>query len=86
MKKYTLKLDVQGYELEVLRGNNILSKIKYIIIEIAENQFYKNQEISNSIINYLDQKNFKVLKSCNHFKIKEIDYSQKDFLFVNKLF
>ena len=68
-----------------MRGaNEILSRIKYIIIEIAENQFYKDQETNNSIINYLNQKNFEILKSCNHFKIEEINYSQKDFLFVNR--
>ena len=84
-KNILIKLDVQGYELEVLRGaNEILSRIKYIIIEIAENQFYKDQETNNSIINYLNQKNFEILKSCNHFKIEEINYSQKDFLFVNR--
>lgn len=82
-----LKLDVQGYELEVLLGaDKILSRIKYIIIEIAESQFYKDQQINNSIINYLNKKNFEVLKSCNHFKIKKINYSQKDFLFVNRYF
>lgn len=80
-----IKLDVQGYELEVLFGaNKLLSRIKYIIIEIAENQFYKDQKIGNTIINYLNKNNFEILKSCNHFKIEEINYSQKDFLFVNR--
>ena len=79
-----LKLDVQGYELEVLRGSsNILQKIKYIIIEIPENQLYINQDTGNSILNYLQKHNFKILKSCNLFNIKKINYSQKDFLLVN---
>ena len=81
-----LKLDVQGYELEVLKGAvNILPKIKYIITEVAENQFYKNQVIENVIIKYLNDKNFKIMKFTNIFKIENTNYIQKDVLLVNKL-
>ena len=80
-----LKLDVQGYELEVLKGSStILKKIKYIIIEIPDKQLYVKQDIGNSILNYLEIHNFKILKSCNLYNIKSINYSQKDFLLVNK--
>jgi FkbM family methyltransferase len=81
-----LKLDVQGYELEVLKGAvNILPKIKYIITEVAENQFYKNQVTENVIIKYLNDKNFKIMKFTNIFKIENTNYIQKDVLLVNKL-
>ena len=81
-----LKLDVQGYELEVLKKElNILPKIKYIITEVAENQFYKNQVTENVIIKYLNDKNFKIMKFTNIFKIENTNYIQKDVLLVNKL-
>lgn len=81
-----LKLDVQGYELEVLKGaENLLPKIKYIITEVAENQLYKNQVIENNVINYLNERNFQIIKSANIFKIKNTNYVQKDILLINKL-
>ena len=82
-----LKLDVQGYELEVLKGaNKLLSKIKYIIIEIVDSEFYHNQVIGSDILDYLTKNNYKILKSCNEFNIKRINYSQRDVLLVNKSF
>ncbi len=81
-----LKLDVQGYELEVLKGlQNLLPKIKYIITEVAENQLYKDQVTENDILNYLKERNFQIIKSTNIFKIKNTNYVQKDVLLVNRL-
>tara|TARA_B100000945_G_C20347810_1_gene580664 strand:+ start:411 stop:1157 length:747 start_codon:yes stop_codon:yes gene_type:complete len=81
-----LKLDVQGYEFEVLKGaENLLPKIKYIITEVAKNQIYKNQVAENIVIKYLKERNFEIIKTANLFKIKNTNYLQKDILFINKL-
>ena len=39
-----MKIDVQGYEYQVLKGaSKILDKINYIIIELSSNKIYKKQ-------------------------------------------
>jgi|TARA_Y100000389_G_scaffold154364_1_gene154869 FkbM family methyltransferase len=79
-----VKIDVQGYELEVLKGSlGILKKIKYILIEVSENEIYKNQALSSDIINFLKQKNFSILRENKSTKIKKTNLIQKDILLIN---
>jgi FkbM family methyltransferase len=80
------KIDVQGYELKVLKGaDTLLKKIKYLIVEVSEDQLYINQPISNEIINYLKEKNFIVLKQNLPTKIQNSNSIQRDILFLNQL-
>ena len=82
-----MKIDVQGFELEVLKGSsNILKKIKYIIIEVSNDEIYSKQPLSNEIIEYLDLKNFEFFKKNSiTTKISKSNFSQVDMLFKNKL-
>ena len=49
-----LKLDVQGYELEVLKGApNILKYIDYIITEVSFVEIYNNQVSNKELTNYI---------------------------------
>jgi len=83
VKPILAKIDVQGYELEVLKGaTNLLKEIKYIIIEVSEHQIYSEQPLTNSIIKYLNDMNFKVLNETKESKIKGTELKQKDILFV----
>jgi len=53
IKPILAKIDVQGYELEVLKGSkNFLKQIKYIIIEVSEDKIYTEQALENDIIKY----------------------------------
>ncbi len=80
------KIDVQGYELKVLKGADILlKKIKYLIVEVSEDQLYINQPISTEIINFLKERNFIVLKENLPTKIRNSNSIQKDILFLNQL-
>ena len=84
IKPILAKIDVQGYELEVLKGSkNLLKQIKYIIIEVSENEIYKGQALANKIIKYLDDMNFKPLKETKIYKIPGTEFKQKDILFEN---
>jgi len=79
-----VKIDVQGYELEVLKGSlGILKKIKFILIEISEKEIYKNQALSSDIINFLKQKNFSIFRENKSTKIKKTNLIQKDILLIN---
>jgi FkbM family methyltransferase len=84
IKPILAKIDVQGYELEVLKGSkNLLKKIKYIIIELSENEIYAGQPLANKIVKYLNDMNFKPIKETKTYKISGTEFKQKDILFEN---
>ena len=77
-----LKLDVQGYELEVLKGSiNLLKYIDYIITEISFIKIYNNQVSKKELTNFLLSNNFKFKSKCNLSKLNE-QLFQEDVLFV----
>ena len=78
-----VKIDVQGYELKVLKGSlGILKKIKFILIEISEKEIYKNQALSSDIINFLKQKNFSYLFFFKFFHLIKFILLIKFFKFI----
>ena len=77
-----LKIDVQGLEINVLRGGeDLLDKFKYIYIELSFKEFYKSQILGWEIINFLENKKFKYIRSENCIYDK-LDLVQGDFLFM----
>ena len=79
-----IKIDVQGYEKQVLLGaNKTLKKTKYIIIELTNTEVYKNQSKKNEIIQLLNEKKFKLIKISNFETLSKYSYIA-DYLFVNK--
>lgn len=60
-----LKIDVEGYEYKVLLGaKDILKNVKFIMIEIQNNDMYRNYS-KNRIEKFLKKNNFKLVKSFN---------------------
>ncbi|HXL81266.1 MAG TPA: FkbM family methyltransferase [Pyrinomonadaceae bacterium] len=56
-----LKLDVQGYEIEVLKGAEpILRRIDYIYAEGQFQELYKDGPLYSDIFEFLNQRNFKL--------------------------
>jgi FkbM family methyltransferase len=84
-KPIFLKIDVQGYELEVLKGSN-LRHIKYIYLEGSYVELYKNQVLIKSIMKFLLSKRFKLIKRVNCYKDRNGKPIQADFLFINKIY
>ena len=77
-----MKIDVQGYELEVLKGAlNILSKTDYIIAEVSKQEMYLNQATEEKIIDFLGNHGFKVKDYNEWTNIKHTNFSQRDLLF-----
>jgi hypothetical protein len=77
-----LKIDVQGYELEVLKGcEALLELFDYLYIECSFIELYKGQPFAHDVITYLAPRRF------NLRSIYNIDYSknglavQADFYF-----
>ena len=81
-RKIFLKLDVQGYEKNVLKGaKKTLSNIQYILIELSSSKLYKKQHSKNDIIKFLKNKKFKIIKILNKNYISKKIY-QADYLFA----
>ena len=82
-----MKIDVQGFELEVLKGSySTLKKIKYIIIEVSNDEIYFKQPLANEIIKYLNSNNFRIIKKSSiTTNIPKSNFSQIDILFKNTL-
>jgi FkbM family methyltransferase len=79
-KPIFLKIDVQGYELEVLKGAD-LNHIQYIYLEGSYVKLYENQPLIKDIVKYLSNKNFKLISKYNLIK-KNNKKIQADFLFI----
>ncbi|WP_032524838.1 FkbM family methyltransferase [Prochlorococcus marinus] len=76
-----IKIDVQGLEINVLKGaNDLLEKFKYIYIELSFKEFYKSQILGWEIMNFLENKKFKFIRSENCIYDK-LELIQGDFLF-----
>jgi len=59
-----MNIDVQGYELEVLRGaTNFLPNMKYIYTEVNRDEVYENCPMVEDIDNFLHDYGFKRLQT-----------------------
>ena len=57
--KVLLKIDVQGYELAVLRGaDDTLKRTQYVITEVSYRSLYKDQALFDNLYQYLVKKGF----------------------------
>lgn len=82
-KPVFLKIDVQGYELEVLKGTN-LKNFDYIYLEGSYAKLYTKQPLIGKIFKYLTEKGFKL---NGRFNLTNDNFGkplQADFLFKNK--
>ena len=80
-----IKMDVQGYELEVLKGaNDLLKKTDYLLLEVSENEMYQNQPTEKIIVEYLKNFNFEIYRSNDWLKIQNTNFNQRDIIFQKK--
>ena len=79
-----LKVDVQGYELDVLIGSeDILDKFSYLYIECSFVELYEGQALAGEIISWLNQREFALSSIHNIYYEKDGNAVQGDFLFTN---
>ena len=80
-----IKMDVQGYELEVLKGaNDLLKKTDYLLLEVSENEMYQNQPTEKIIVEYRKNFNFEIYRSNDWLKIQNTNFNQRDIIFQKK--
>lgn len=72
-KKVMMKIDVQGYEIHVLRGaENTIKEVDIILIETSFYELYKNQPLFKDIYNFLSDRGF------NYYGSLEQLYDERD--------
>lgn len=82
-----LKLDVQGYELEALRGCEVLlSRFSYIYIECSFVELYTGQALVNDIIDRLRELEWRLNGIYNIIYDRKGRSIQADFLFEKSCF
>lgn len=79
-----LKLDVQGYELEVLKGSKtmLIQSIDYIVLEVNLESLYTEQPSFTKLNNFLNENKFELdgmldFNLGNDFKYIEVDLLYK---------
>lgn len=81
-----LKLDVQGYELEVLKGaENSLQEMQVILAEISLLDIHQNVPLLAEVVKWLDHRNW-VAYDISGLTRRPLDSAlwQADFIFVPK--
>jgi FkbM family methyltransferase len=76
-----IKMDVQGFELEVLKGaEECLKHAKAVQSEVSFEEFYKDQALFRDVLDFLDDRGFKLCMFANYDPSKP--FGQPDALFV----
>ena len=80
-----LKLDVQGYELEALRGcEALLQNFAYVYAECSFMELYKGQALADEVIAWLRERGFALSGVYNMAYDKSGKAVQADFLFQRR--
>jgi FkbM family methyltransferase len=81
-----LKLDVQGYELEVLRGGErTLASAQAVLMEVNLIEIYTGAPLIHDVIAFMVQREFRVYDVCTFYR-RPLDSAlwQMDLLFLSK--
>lgn len=84
-----IKLDVQGYELNVLRGAEaVLANARYLVIEISLQEFYEGQPELWELWKFLSDANYVMVDRGYELRsrVSPCELLQFDGIFVNKRF
>jgi hypothetical protein len=80
-----LKIDVQGYELNVLRGaEKTLIDVDIILIETSFYELYKNQPLFKDIYDFLSNRGFDYYGSFEQlYDLRDGRILQADSIFIS---
>mgnify|MGYP001226069003 CR=1 FL=1 len=79
-----IKIDVQGSELEIIKGgNDTVKKTRFLILELQISEYNEGAPMINEVVSYLKDLNF-VLVDILDFIYSEGELIQCDGLFINK--
>lgn len=79
-----LKLDVQGYELEVLKGaSDALTTAQFVLMETSLIQINRGCPLFSEVIAFMNGANFRLLDFCSQIRRKDKALWQTDLLFIS---
>jgi hypothetical protein len=79
-----LKIDVQGFELEVLKGcEDLLDKFSHLYIECSFVELYERQALAHQVIAWLASRGFALVGVYNLYYARNGAAIQGDFLFIH---
>jgi len=80
-----LKIDVQGYELEALRGcEPLLDRFRHVYVECSFMELYEGQGLASEVIGYLAVYGFRLVGVYNMGYDRKGHAIQGDFLFASE--
>jgi len=80
-----LKIDVQGYELEVLKGSTLLlGYFEYLLVECSYMELYKGQPLADDVVRYVEKAGFVFAERYNLVHDRKGQPIQADFFFRRK--
>jgi len=79
-----LKLDVQGYELEVLKGaGQLLANTRIVLMEASFIPVNQGAPLIDEVIRFMSGHNFRLLDFCSQIRRKDDALWQTDLLFIH---
>jgi FkbM family methyltransferase len=82
-----LKLDLQGYELEALKGTaGVLNKVKLVLVEIEFVPLYENQPLFSDIDIYMRENGFRLLNFYDLYTHDDGQLTSGDAIYLNNIF
>lgn len=81
-----VKVDVQGLELEVLKGaEQVLQHCSYLLVELSFVEIYSGQALAHEVIEFLSKAGWR-LQSCYDVRLGRLDLPvQADFVFEREV-
>jgi len=81
-----IKIDTQGYELEILKGGKkTLASAEFVLLEVSFLDIYINCPLAADVVSFMDEQGFVIYDICTLMK-RPLDGAlfQSDFLFIAK--
>jgi len=80
-----LKIDVQGYELEALKGGLLLlGCFEFLLVECSYMEFYTGQALADEVVSYVEKAGFVLVERSNLVRDEIGRPIQADFFFKRK--
>lgn len=79
-----IKLDTQGYELEILQGAEILlSNVDVVFLETSLIPVIENAPLLAEVVRFMEERDFCVFDFCDQIRRKDGTLWQTDLVFIN---
>jgi FkbM family methyltransferase len=81
-----IKADVQGYELEVLKGcTKCLETTEILLLEVSYRHIYSGGPLAHEVISYVGELGFRIFDICSYVqRPRDLELVQSDIIFAKE--